>query len=1536
LQIVTPPLDLGNPSDAKTKSFDSKRFLAAHGHNRFRECSPALLEHGYTPAALGWHKIPALYRGTQEQHHVEFAQERGKATEIDVPGLPRWKPYNGWQQITAASFTDPSDPLFHTLQAAMRAPVAGVGVLLGRGGLIAIDLDGGGDVARQIVEAALNGLYGVVVRKRGRKGFTQFVRVDPDDAAALQSRAVDAGGERVLDILGIGRQTVLPPSVHPSGVTYEWVTPDDTLLNTDLDQLPLVTGEWIDSLIDKLRDVFPGAAVVVGDGGGYVAARSAENSQAIHQAEKWIFDLGIYGLTPKRGGGWHGVAHWRSSGTGQPLERRKLNLHIDGNGIRDYGTGERYRPYQVVAAALELSDEAAQAWLAERVEICDREKPESRIERTIVDGLRHSHERGWLLDLGADEEMVGRWERREIGTTQAVMALRECDRESAVDWLLEQFSPIKDEPACSVRIGETWILDIPAGGVGQTVLRYVEPESVVEVEEIPAEVEESVTPEAPAIALPVPAQLTAEQVVEESAAVDAATREVEANMARIGQRLLALHDDRKVAKWQRAEGYANGEGGTIDRLAWQVIAAQFDSLDAIEAVRQGVGAVARKRSALQNVADKINKRGNGKRLSSSVSNRLHHREEELGKHLEKLEADLVAAQGAKAQTAEAIERAIRRYEHGLDLLQRAGRRFIDKHGPAPDMDGVNVLVDETAPGLSKSTSMTSQILVPLAKAGIPFVVASGAHVVVKSNLERALASGVPAVWAPGQMHVETGRDGAEDPMCEMLDRSKLMRDLGLSAGQLCGECPFADTCRVMAGRKAMSEGKNVFAATSTLHQPKPEGMADRLVVVVDESIAPLFFSSTEIGADDLFKPLPFRAHQDVAENKALQQQHEAAEEAIIHLRSALDKSSSSWLDEGSFHRSYDGGIYSGVIRSLIDPAEVEALYTYSKTYVDSCREQAVNGKMEDADFDRLQGLHKDGDIIRMEKLLALSLELRRAHGGKMRYGTVVAVRRGQSVGVVVTRLGNVDKTWLTPGTTFMLLNGTPESRYLLQRILSSGPRGKRPKIEAFAATKPPLASSVALTKIIGAPRSLTKMGLSAAAKAKGESEGVDRGLRNRSQMAATLRSLLDGTDEAKTLFVASEAHRGWIGEVFPAAARQPRGKSAGVNDFERYQAAVIMDVAEPDTSDLLKAAAIDGNWPIIDDEVPTPDAEVTDLGGDLVVDAVWINGAGEEKRAAYSIPDHTGEPWQRQDAHWDHVVQHAGLGGFSLARVGVRHRSSALPGVVVSPQAEDYLLWARRSWVEQAAERLRLRRPKDVPQRVFLLSDQDVYEGEGVTIHWDELRRSLVQRKLSAKLRTGASSSYRDNLKLYPELTESEAKRLASWVLAAAGEVGSGCCEVENRSEDTQGGGETSSIYIMQFSATGPNLIEYRVDGSSRTNLAVAATPEAAAEMLAALNGKVAGDAQGKVPANCTVIPLGWREYARVMGVTQRTAKRAVTELAKEMPEGQRIVGITWKGARGAPARYIVPTAADEATMVEAITRQAGRSILRVGVLEQQ
>lgn len=113
------------------------------------------------------------------------------------------------------------------------------GLALGpAGGVLAVDIDS--DDAK-----VLNAVKTSPLRKRGKKGETRFFRFHPD----VPSTKV-AG---CIDILGHGRQTVMPPSMHPDGFRYQWLTPD-TFEDFQVKDLPLFT---IDDLSDLRRALEP-------------------------------------------------------------------------------------------------------------------------------------------------------------------------------------------------------------------------------------------------------------------------------------------------------------------------------------------------------------------------------------------------------------------------------------------------------------------------------------------------------------------------------------------------------------------------------------------------------------------------------------------------------------------------------------------------------------------------------------------------------------------------------------------------------------------------------------------------------------------------------------------------------------------------------------------------------------------------------------------------------------------------------------------------------------------------------------------------------------------------------------------------------------------------------------------------------------------------------------------------------------------------------------------------------------------------------
>src|SRR5262249_52218772 len=121
-------------------------------------------------------------------------------------------------------------------------PGAGVGARLGPQcdgtWLVAFDWDDD-DVA-----IAALGLFPSAVQKEGQCGFTAFFVAHRE----IPSRDFRVNGKCVVQVLSVGRQTVLPPSIHPdTGRPYIWTT-DRTLLNTSVENLPELPVNYLDQI----------------------------------------------------------------------------------------------------------------------------------------------------------------------------------------------------------------------------------------------------------------------------------------------------------------------------------------------------------------------------------------------------------------------------------------------------------------------------------------------------------------------------------------------------------------------------------------------------------------------------------------------------------------------------------------------------------------------------------------------------------------------------------------------------------------------------------------------------------------------------------------------------------------------------------------------------------------------------------------------------------------------------------------------------------------------------------------------------------------------------------------------------------------------------------------------------------------------------------------------------------------------------------------------------------------------------------------
>ena len=133
-----------------------------------------------------------------------------------------------------------------------RWPRASLGVALGFAGVVALDVDTEDAAQLAAIRAAVPASP---VAKAGAKGFTAFYRAAP--GAVIPSRHFAAGRKQpICDLLSTGTQTVLPPSPHPAGPAYRWLTVD-TLLTIPARELPEAPADLAGCLEDALARWMP-------------------------------------------------------------------------------------------------------------------------------------------------------------------------------------------------------------------------------------------------------------------------------------------------------------------------------------------------------------------------------------------------------------------------------------------------------------------------------------------------------------------------------------------------------------------------------------------------------------------------------------------------------------------------------------------------------------------------------------------------------------------------------------------------------------------------------------------------------------------------------------------------------------------------------------------------------------------------------------------------------------------------------------------------------------------------------------------------------------------------------------------------------------------------------------------------------------------------------------------------------------------------------------------------------------------------------
>jgi hypothetical protein len=278
--------------------------------------------------------------------------ERGFAAIPIMPGTKRpgflcagvWVGLANWQKRFSGG-PPPEDE-----RTRWTAGDTGVGVIAGQAshGLVAIDIDSDDSAIQAAIIAALPA---TTVKKTGAKGETLFF-FGPAIAA---SKSWNIGDKRVVDLIGPGRQTVLPPSIHPdTKAPYRWSGPD-TLEDLAPSELPELTPDVVDRISAVLAPFGyePEAEphTRAGNSGEAETPFREINDLALANLDAWVPALALCRCRRKRGGGYEAVPVWRPSTTGRPLEKRHLNLKIIPDGIRDFGADQGYTPLDLVMAA---------------------------------------------------------------------------------------------------------------------------------------------------------------------------------------------------------------------------------------------------------------------------------------------------------------------------------------------------------------------------------------------------------------------------------------------------------------------------------------------------------------------------------------------------------------------------------------------------------------------------------------------------------------------------------------------------------------------------------------------------------------------------------------------------------------------------------------------------------------------------------------------------------------------------------------------------------------------------------------------------------------------------------------------------------------------------------------------------------------------------------------------------------------------------------------------------------------------------------
>jgi archaellum biogenesis ATPase FlaH len=280
----------------------------------------------------------------QRAHHY---LERGYSVIPIAPGTKRpgnWTQENGWRGMHDWERFSRELPTEIQIKHWCNWPDAGIGLLCGKlSQIVALDRDWdcpGSDALEQIIPWSS-------VKKKGAKGYTAFFRYNNE-----RSCSFNINGMRVMDVLSDGRQTLMPGTRHPEGMTYVYLT-EDILEDYKPEELPQLPDDFLDQVAKVLAPYqtdedkkYQKKNIVVVEKGETINTELTIQQQyfrdinrvALDNLDAWVPNL--IPTATRQGEGYRAIATWRGG--------KNPNVGINPDGIRDWKEGAGFTPIDLV------------------------------------------------------------------------------------------------------------------------------------------------------------------------------------------------------------------------------------------------------------------------------------------------------------------------------------------------------------------------------------------------------------------------------------------------------------------------------------------------------------------------------------------------------------------------------------------------------------------------------------------------------------------------------------------------------------------------------------------------------------------------------------------------------------------------------------------------------------------------------------------------------------------------------------------------------------------------------------------------------------------------------------------------------------------------------------------------------------------------------------------------------------------------------------------------------------------------------------